>query len=213
MLYNNPDLEKYVIDHLTDEDPVLAELNRRTHLDTVYPQMIAGKIQGRLLEMISRMISPENILEIGTFTGYSAICLARGLKDNGRMYTIEINDELISYASKFFKKAGLSDKITQLQGDAREIIPGLDMTFDLVYIDAEKDDYIEYYNLVIDKVRSGGFILADNVLWDEKVLEDPSKTDPTTRAIIEFNDLVGNDKRVVNLILPVRDGLMLIHKK
>ena len=129
------------------------------------------------------------------------------------MYTIEINDELISYASKFFKKAGLSDKITQLQGDAREIIPGLDMTFDLVYIDAEKDDYIEYYNLVIDKVRSGGFILADNVLWDEKVLEDPSKTDPTTRAIIEFNDLVGNDKRVVNLILPVRDGLMLIHKK
>lgn len=213
MLHNNPDLEKYIIDHTTGEDPVLAELNRRTHLDMVYPQMLAGKMQGRLLEMISLMIGPENILEIGTFTGYSAICLARGLKDNGCLYTIEMNDELLSYASEFFKKAGLPDKIKQLQGDAREIIPGLDVIFDLVYIDAEKDDYIEYYNLVIDKVRSGGIILADNVLWDEKVLEDPSKTDPTTRAIIEFNDLVCNDKRVVNLILPIRDGIMLIHKK
>jgi predicted O-methyltransferase YrrM len=213
MLQNNPELEKYVLDHTTDEDPVLAELNRRTHLDTMYPQMIAGKMQGRLLEMISRMICPENILEIGTFTGYSAICLARGLKHNGCMYTIEINDELISYASEFFNKAGLSGKIKQLQGDAREIIPGLNIIFDLVYIDAEKTDYAEYYKLVFDKVRSGGLILADNVIWDEKVLEDPSKTDPTTRAIIEFNDLVCKDHRVVNLILPIRDGLMLIHKK
>jgi predicted O-methyltransferase YrrM len=212
MLNNNPELEKYINDNTTDEDPVLAELNRRTHLDTVYPQMLAGKMQGRLLEMISLMARPENILEIGTFTGYSAICLARGLKDNGCLYTIEINDEMTGYATEFFKKAGLSDKITQLQGDAREIIPRLDKTFDLVYIDAEKDDYIQYYNLVIDKVRPGGLILADNVLWDEKVLEDPSKTDPTTRAIIEFNDLVCNDKRVVNLILPIRDGLMLIRK-
>jgi caffeoyl-CoA O-methyltransferase len=213
MLHNNPELEKYLIDHITGEDPVLAELNRRTHLDTVYPRMLAGKMQGRLLELISRMISPENILEIGTFTGYSAICLARGLKDNGRLYTIEINEELIGYAREFFIKAGLSDKITQLQGDAREIIPGLDIIFDLVYIDAEKEDYNEYYNLVIDKVRSGGFILADNVLWDEKVLENPSKADPTTRAIIEFNDMVCNDSRVVNLILPIRDGLMLIRRK
>lgn len=213
MLHNNPELEKYIIDHTTAEDPVLAELNRRTHLDTVYPQMMAGKIQGRLLEMISRMISPENILEIGTFTGYSSICLARGLKDNGRLYTIEINDEMIGYASEFFKKAGLSGKITQLQGDARDIIPGLDVIFDLVYIDAEKDDYTNYYNLIFDKVRSGGMILADNVLWDEKVLEDPSKTDPVTRAIIEFNNLVSNDDRVVNIILPIRDGLMLIFKK
>jgi len=212
MLYH-PDLEKYILDHTTDEDHVLAELNRRTHLDTVYPQMLAGKVQGRLLEMISRILKPENILEIGTFTGYSAICLARGLKDNGRLYTIEINDEMIGYASKFFKKAGLSKKITQLSGDAREIIPGLDIIFDLAYIDAEKEDYKEYYNLVIDKVRSGGLVLADNVLWDEKVLEDPSKTDPTTRAIIEFNDLVCNDHRVVNMILPIRDGLMLILKK
>ena len=213
MLNHNPELEKYITDHTTDEDPVLAELNRRTHLDMVYPQMLAGKMQGRLLEMISRMIRPENILEIGTFTGYSAICLARGLKDNGRLYTIEINDELMNYASNFFSKAGLSDKIIQLQGDAREIIPGLDIIFDLVYIDAEKEDYIEYYNLVIDKVRSGGLILADNVLWDEKVLEDPSKTDPAARAIIEFNNFVFKDNRVVNLILPIRDGLMLIQKK
>ncbi len=213
MLHNNPELEKYIIDNTTGEDPVLAELNRRTHLDTVYPQMVAGKMQGRLLEMISRMIRPENILEIGTFTGYSAICLAMGLEDNGRLYTIEINDEMIRYAAEFFKKAGLSDKITQLQGDALEIIPGLNIIFDLVYIDAEKEDYTRYYNLVIDKVRPGGLILADNVLWDEKVLEDPSKTDPETRAIIEFNNMVCNDKRVVNLILPIRDGLMLIIKK
>jgi caffeoyl-CoA O-methyltransferase len=213
MLYNNPELEKYIIDQSTVEDPVLAELNRRTHLDMVYPQMLAGKIQGRLLEMISRMIRPENILEIGTFTGYSAICLARGLKDNGCLYTIEIDDELIGYAAEFFKKAGLLNKIEQLQGDARKIIPELDVIFDLVYIDAEKDDYKEYYNLVIDKVHSGGLILADNVLWDEKVLEDPSETDPTTRAIIEFNDLICHDNRVVNMILPIRDGLMLIRKK
>jgi caffeoyl-CoA O-methyltransferase len=213
MLHNNPELEKYIIDHTTGEDPVLAELNRRTHLDMVYPQMLAGKIQGRLLEMISHIIRPENILEIGTFTGYSAICLARGLKDNGCLYTIEINDELITYAAEFFKKAGLSDKIKQLQGDAREIIPGLNIIFDLVYIDAEKDDYTVYYNLVIDKVRSGGLILADNVLWDEKVLEYPSETDPTTQAIIEFNNLICHDNRVVNMILPIRDGLMLICKK
>ena len=213
MLHDNPEIEKYITDHTTGEDPVLAELNRRTHLDTVYPQMIAGKMQGRLLEMISRMLEPENILEIGTFTGYSSICLARGLKDNGRLYTIEINDELIGYASEFFKKAGLSGKITQLQGDAREIITGMNLIFDLVYIDAEKEDYTHYYNLVFDKVRSGGMILADNVLWDEKVLEDPSKTDPATRAIIEFNDLVCKDNLVVNIILPIRDGLMLIRKK
>lgn len=213
MLSISPELEKYINDHTTDEEAVLAELNRMTHLDTVYPQMIAGKMQGRLLEMISRLLKPENILEIGTFTGYSAICLARGLKDNGRLYTIELNDELTGYAAEYFKKAELKDKIEQLQGDAREIIPKLDMIFDLVYIDAEKDDYILYYNLVIDKVRSGGLIIADNVLWDEKVLENPLKTDPTTRAIIEFNDLVCNDSRVVNLILPIRDGLMMIHKK
>ena len=213
MLQINPEIEKYIIDHTSDEDPVLAELNRRTHLDTVYPQMLAGKMQGRFLEFISRMICPENILEIGTFTGYSAICLAKGLKQNGRLYTIEINDELISFAAGFFKKAELTDRITQLSGDAKKIIPELNILFDLVYIDAEKSDYCEYYNLVIEKVRPGGWIITDNVLWGEKILEKPSHTDPSTRGIIEFNELVYQDNRVENLILPVRDGVMLIRKK
>jgi predicted O-methyltransferase YrrM len=213
MLENNPQIEKYIVDHTTDEDPVLAELDRRTHLDTVYPQMLAGKTQGRLLEMISRMIMPENILEIGTFTGYSAICLARGLKNNGRLYTIEINDELINFASVFFKKAGITDRIIQLTGDARKIIPDLNIAFDLVYIDAEKNDYPDYYDMVINKVKHGGWILADNVLWGGKILEDPSDADPSTKGILEFNEIVRKDNRVVNLILPIRDGLMLIRKK
>jgi predicted O-methyltransferase YrrM len=212
MLQINPQIEKYIIDHTSDEDPVLAELNRRTHLDTVYPQMLAGKMQGRLLEFISRMICPENVLEIGTFTGYSAICLAKGLRQDGHLYTIEINDELISFAAGFFKKAGLTDRITQLSGDARKIIPTLNIVFDLVYIDAEKSDYCEYYKMIIDKVRHGGWIITDNVLWGEKILEKPAPTDPSTRGILEFNELIFQDKRVENMILPVRDGVMIIRK-
>ena len=213
MLQINPQIEKYIIDHTSDEDPVLAELNRRTHLDTVHPQMLAGKMQGRFLEFISRMISPEKILEIGTFTGYSAICLAKGLRQNGHLYTIEKNDELISFAAGFFKKTGLTDRITQLSGDARKIIPSLNCMFDLVYIDAEKSEYCDYFNLVIDKVRPGGWIITDNVLWGEKILESIAQTDNSTRGIVEFNELVYNDDRVENLILPIRDGVMLIRKK
>jgi caffeoyl-CoA O-methyltransferase len=213
MLQINPQIEKYIIDHTTDEDPVLAELNRRTHLDTVYPQMLAGKMQGRFLEFISRMICPENVLEIGTFTGYSAICLAKGLRQDGHLYTIEINDELISFASEFFKKANLTDRLTQLSGDARKIIPTLNIMFDLVYIDAEKSDYCEYYKMIIEKVRPGGWIITDNVLWGEKILENPSAADHSTRGILDFNELIFKDKRVENMILPVRDGVMLIRKK
>jgi caffeoyl-CoA O-methyltransferase len=213
MLNINPEIAKYIIDHISDENPLLAELNRRTYLDTVHPQMLAGKMQGRLLEFISRMISPEKILEIGTFTGYSAICLAKGLKQGGHLYTIEINDELISFAAGFFKKAGLTDRIIQLTGDARKIIPSLNVVFDLVYIDAEKSEYSEYYNLVIDKVRPGGWMIADNVLWGEKILEKTANTDHSSRGILEFNELIHHDNRVENLILPIRDGVMLIRKK
>jgi caffeoyl-CoA O-methyltransferase len=213
MLQINPQIVKYIIEHSSDEDPVLAELNRRTHLDMVHPQMLAGKMQGRFLEFISRMISPEKILEIGTFTGYSAICLAKGLKQNGHLYTIEKNDELISFAAGFFKKAGLTDRITQFSGDARKIIHSLNIMFDLVYIDAEKSEYCEYYKLVIEKVKPGGWIITDNVLWGEKILESATQTDNSTRGIIEFNELVLHDDRVENLILPVRDGIMLIRKK
>lgn len=209
----NPDIEKYIIKHTTDEDPILTELNRRTYLETVYPQMIAGHLQGKLLEMLSRMIVPKYILEIGTFTGYSAICLAKGLAQDGRLYTIDINDELISFASSYFRKSNLIEKITQLTGDAREIIAGLDILFDLVYIDGEKKEYTEYYRLVIDKVRSGGWIIADNVLWGEKILEKNDPVDDSTRGIYEFNELVRQDDRVENLILPVRDGVMLVWKK
>jgi predicted O-methyltransferase YrrM len=175
--------------------------------------MLAGKTQGRFLEMISRMIVPENILEIGTFTGYSAICLAKGLKKNGRLYTIEINDELITFAAGFFKKSGMADRITQLSGDARNIIPSLNIAFDLVFIDAEKSEYSEYYNLVFEKIRHGGWIIADNVLWGEKILEDSAQADSSTRGILDFNELVQNDDRVDNLILPIRDGVALIHKR
>ena len=213
MLPVNPLTEKYIIDHTSEEDPVLAELNRRTHLNTVHPQMLAGKTQGRFLEMISRMIVPENILEIGTFTGYSAICLAKGLKKNGHLYTIEINDELITFATGFFKKSGMADRIIQLSGDARNIIPSLDIVFDLVFIDAEKSEYPEYYKLVFEKIRHGGWIIADNVLWGEKILEDSAQGDTSTRGILDFNDLVYKDNRVDNLILSIRDGVALIYKK
>ena len=213
MLQINPEIRKYITEHTTVEDPILAELDRHTHLQTAFPQMIAGHLQGKLLEMLSRMISPENILEIGTFTGYSAICLAKGLASNGHLYTIERNDELSSITGDFFEKSHLKNKITQLYGDAREIIPGLDILFDLVYIDGEKNEYPDYYKLTINKVRSGGWLIADNVLWGEKILEKPKPSDDSTRGILEFNELVHHDNRVENLILPVRDGVMLIRKK
>jgi caffeoyl-CoA O-methyltransferase len=209
----NPDIEKYIIKYTSDEDPILAELNHQTHLETVYPQMIAGHIQGKLLEMLSRMIAPKYILEIGTFTGYSAICLAKGLTQGGHLYTIDKNDELISFASSYFRKSNLTEKITQLTGDAREIIAGLDILFDLVYIDGEKKEYPEYFRLIIDKVRAGGWIIADNVLWGEKILEKNDPVDDSTRGILEFNEMVRQDNQVENIILPVRDGVMLIRKK
>jgi predicted O-methyltransferase YrrM len=213
MLQINPEIEKYITEHTSNEDPLLAELYRHTCLNTVNPQMIAGHMQGKLLEMLSRMISPENILEIGTFTGYSAICLAKGLTQNGHLYTIEKNDELISFAASFFIRSNLTEQITQFSGDAREIIPGLNILFDLVYIDGEKKEYPEYYRLSIEKVRTRGWIIADNVLWGGKILEKSELADNSTRGIIEFNELVRHDERVENLILPVRDGVMLIRKK
>lgn len=204
-------IEKYIHDHSSQEDPILEELFRETHIRFVNPNMSTGHIQGKLLELISKMITPEIILEIGTFTGYSAICLARGLKPGGRLITIEINDELKEFSSSWFRKAGVDQVITQLTGRAQEIIPGLDKQFDLVFIDGDKREYIDYYKLSIDKVRSGGFILADNVLWGDKVL-DASSRDPQTRGIIEFNEMIMREKGIEKIILPLRDGLMLIRK-
>ena len=174
--------------------------------------MIAGHILGKFLEMISRMIQPENILEIGTFTGYSAICLARGLRPGGRVYTIDIDEEVKELAATFIRKAGMDGSIIMFTGDAKDIVPCMDQKFDLVYIDAEKDEYIDYYNMIIDKVKSGGFILADNVLWSGKVVQRQDSNDPFTKGILMFNDMVHKDHRVENVILPIRDGISVIRK-
>jgi predicted O-methyltransferase YrrM len=208
----NKKLEQYVEDHSSPEDPVLEDLYRQTHIRFVNPNMASGHLQGKLLEQISRMVNPQNILEIGTFTGYSAICLARGLKPGGKLITIERNDELNSFSHSYFCRAGVDSNITQLTGNAIDLIPDLDLMFDLVFIDADKREYCEYFRLVIDKVKPGGFILADNVLWGGQVLEKKT-TDPQARGIIEFNEMVRNYSAIDEVILPVRDGLMLIRKK
>jgi caffeoyl-CoA O-methyltransferase len=205
-------LEKYIIDHLTPEDPVLEDLYRQTHIRFVNPNMASGHFQGKLLEFLSLMIKPKNILEIGTFTGYSAICLAKGLQADGKLITIEINDELNTFASSYFIKAGLDKKIVQLNGNALDIIPSLEISFDLVFIDADKRDYCDYFRLVIDKIKPGGFILADNVLWGGQVT-DTSTNDPQAKGIIKFNEMIRKEKTIENIIVPIRDGLMLIRKK
>jgi predicted O-methyltransferase YrrM len=173
---------------------------------------MSGHLQGKFLEMISWMIRPERVLEIGTYTGYSAICLASGLSENGLIHTIEVNQELEDFIKRYIKKAGLTGKINIHIGNALEIIPRLDETFDLVFIDADKENYLNYYNLVFEKVRKGGFILADNALWNGKVVESNKKPDKETEGIIEFNDFVRNDKRVENVLLPLRDGVMIVRK-
>jgi predicted O-methyltransferase YrrM len=208
----NTKLEQYLGDHSSPEDPVLEDLYRQTHIRFVNPNMVSGHLQGKFLELISLMIRPENILEIGTFTGYSAICLSKGLKAGGKLITIELNDELTSFAHSFFIRAGADTKITQLTGRAQDIIPGLDIMFDLVFIDGDKREYVEYYKLIIDKVKPGGFILVDNVLWGGKVL-DKETADPQAVGIINFNNFIRNEKIIDYVILPIRDGLMMIHNK
>jgi caffeoyl-CoA O-methyltransferase len=204
-------LEQFISAHSTPCDPLLEELYRETHIRFINPNMVSGHQQGRLLEMISKMIRPEFVLEIGTFTGYSAICLARGLKEGGKLVTIELNDELELFSRGYFERAGLSDGIVQITGRAQEIIPRLNDKFDLVFIDGDKREYCDYFRMVKDKVRKGGFILADNVLWGGRALEHHTN-DPQTRGIIEFNEMIRNEPGVENLILPLRDGLMIVRK-
>ena len=209
----NKELENYILSHTNTEDPLLTELTRETHIKTMFPRMLSGHLQGRFLEMVSHMINPSAILEIGTFTGYSAICLARGLKGGGLLHTIDVDPELEYLAKNYFERAGLQAKIHQHIGNAIDIIPVLDHTFDLVFIDADKENYLSYYNLVFDKVNAGGFILADNALWDGKVILSDGKSDKETRGIKEFNEFVHHDKRVENMLLPLRDGIMMLRKK
>ncbi len=209
---NDKVLLQYAEQHSDIESPLLAELTRETNIRIYHPRMLSGHIQGRFLSMISKMIQPQRILEIGTYTGYSALCLAEGLSFGGKLYTIEINDELEDFIRSYFNRSDYKDVIILKIGDAREIIPLIDESFDLVYIDGDKREYADYYHLVFDKVKPGGFIIADNVFWNGKVV-DELQNDEFTSNIRKFNELIAHDNRVEKVILPIRDGLSIIRKK
>ena len=206
-------IEAYALAHSQPESEVLKKLNRDTHAKVMMPRMLSGHLQGNLLSIFSSMMQPKQILEIGTYTGYSAICLAKGLQTGGKLHTIDINEELEAMVRSAFNDAGLTEKINYYLGNAIEIIPTINETFDLVFIDADKKNYAAYYDLVIDKVRSGGYIIADNVLWSGKVLMDTTKMDADTNAIDAFNKKIHTDVRVEHTLLPIRDGLMIAQKK
>lgn len=212
-LFEFPDeISRYAEDHSSEEDPVLKDLFRQTHLKTVHPQMLSGKVQGQFLSFISQLMKPQRILEIGTFTGYSAYCLSKGLPPSGKLTTIEVNEELEDLIRNFFKLAGIDNKVELLIGDALELLPTMKDKFDLIFIDANKEHYPEYYTQCIKVLNPGGIIIADNVLWGGKVVY-ASQEDESTRNLHEFNTLVQSDPEVENVFLTVRDGLMLIKKK
>jgi len=206
------EISEYIEKHTTNEDPLLYELNRATHLKTFYPNMLSGKVQAKFLEMIVHMLQPQRILEIGTFTGYSALAMAKALPENGLLITIDPNEEIEGFARRFFEQSDLENKIQFIKGDARDVIPEIEEVFDLVFIDADKEQYIEYYELAFKKLRKGGFLLADNVLWGGKAVFNDKKPDKETLGIRSFNDFVSNDARVEQVMLSVRDGLLLIRK-
>jgi caffeoyl-CoA O-methyltransferase len=203
-------LLQYAEQHTSPESALLKKINRDTHANVLMPRMLSGHLQGRLLAMISHMVKPASILEIGTYTGYSALCLAEGLRPGGRLVTIDKNEELEDRVRGYCQSSSFSSQIDYRIGDARQVLPALTGAFDLVFIDADKESYSLYFDLVIERVPAGGWIVADNVLWSGKVVEP--KPDKDTRAILEFNDKVVKDKRVNCLLLPVRDGLMLMQK-
>ncbi len=211
MDFLDPALSEYAEAFTSQESEVLHELNRQTHLKALKPRMLSGHLQGRTLSMFSHMVRPERILEVGTYTGYSAICLAEGLAENGRLHTIDNNKELEPMAREYFQKAGVSNRIDFHIGDATEVIPELKETWDLIFIDADKENYSRYFDLVIDDLRAGGFIIADNVLWSGKVLQEEAN-DADTVALRAYNEKVRNNSRVENILLPVRDGLMISRK-
>lgn len=209
-------LDNYVTSHTSAEPVILKDLVRQTNLRLIHPRMLSGHVQGRMLKMFVHMIKPKRILELGTFTGYSALCLAEGLEENSCIDTIEVDEELQDFLESFFEKSEFKQRINLFVGDSLDIIPKLEYKYDLVFIDANKRNYIDYYNLVFDKVEKGGYIIADNVLWDGHVLKNNAQikhNDFQTRGIKDFNDFVHNDDRVENVLLPVRDGLMIIRKK
>jgi len=206
------ELEKYVELHTSEEPEILKKLSRETYAKVLMPRMLSGHIQGRFLKMICGMIQPKQVLEVGTFTGYSSICLSESLAPGGLIHTIDINEELSEMVNRYINEAGAEKKIKTYIGSALNIIPTIKETFDLVFIDADKKNYKNYFNLVIDRVRMGGYIMADNALWSGKVLEEQNKTDEETLGIIEYNNMVMKDKRVDSILVPIRDGIMISKK-
>lgn len=205
-------INQYACDHTQGENAVLAELNRETWAKVLIPRMLSGHLQGRTLSMFSQMIQPKTILEIGTYTGYSAICLAEGLQENGSLHTIDINEELKSICERYFEKAGVSKQVKLYTGNAMDIIPTIDAEFELVFIDADKENYSNYFDLIIERMPVGGYIIADNVLWSGKVVEEVDTNDIETQELIAFNKKIHESERVENLLLPIRDGLMVCRK-
>ena len=205
-------LDDYVVAHSEDEPALLQQLTRETYQKILQPIMLSGPYQGRILSMISKLVNPKSILEIGTFTGYATLCLAEGLQIDGEIHTIDVNEELVDFQRKYFDKSQFGSQIFQHLGSAIDVIPKLNKTFDLIFIDADKPNYVNYFHLIIDKLNPGGIILSDNVLWHGKVIEPLQPDDTSTKAILDYNNLLKNDDRIETVILPIRDGLTISRK-
>jgi caffeoyl-CoA O-methyltransferase len=212
MNFISPELEHYVGSHTSPESELLARINRETHLEVLQPRMLSGHLQGRVLSLLSRLLQPKRILEIGTYTGYSALCLAEGLAVDGKLITLDVNEELQARVQSYFNDSAYKNQIEYHIGDAMELIPTLPEMWDLVFIDADKKNYLNYYELVIERMNPGGIILADNILWSGKVI-DPSATDRETEMLRRYNEVIHADDRVENILLPIRDGIMVARKK
>ena len=213
MHFLSEELENYAAQHTEDEPLLLQELNKRTHLNVLQPRMISGHFQGRFLSLLSKMVQPRTILEIGTYTGYATLCLAEGLHPEGVLHTIDIKEELTDLQLEFFDRSGYGSQIVQHLGKAADIIPSLNTTFDLVFIDADKQNYAHYFDLVIEKMNRGGIILSDNVLWSGKVVEEVKHNDKHTQALMAYNQKIKDDPRVETVLLPIRDGITLSRVK
>ncbi|MEP2026379.1 MAG: O-methyltransferase [Reichenbachiella sp.] len=210
MEFIDKDIQDYAAKHTTEASKLLEKIDRETNLNVLRPRMLSGHMQGRILSMFSHMIKPNRILEIGTYTGYSALCMAEGLNAKGKLITIDINEELQPLVEKYFDESPYTNQLQYLIGDAMKLIPTLDDKFDLVFIDADKSNYSNYYDLIINKMNPGGFIIADNILWSGKVTATPKSNDKDTKALIKFNQKVHEDVRVENVLMAVRDGLMIL---
>ena len=213
MHFLSEELDSYVANHSENEPELLAQLNKETHQKILQPRMLSGHFQGRVLSMLSKIIHPNTILEIGTYTGYATLCLAEGLAENGTIDTLDIEEELVDFQRKYFDKSPWANQIIQHLGDAIEIIPTLNKKYDLVFIDADKENYISYFHLIVPMMNKGGIILSDNVLWSGKVLEEINPNDITTKILLEYNQLLKEDNRVETVLLPIRDGLTVSRVK